>query len=421
MDGSRFDDITRALAGGVSRRGALKLLFGGAIAGVQAVAGRDAAAQAAQDAARKPPGFERLGKRCDNGQPCGIHVPCSNGLYCTPAKCWIEGQLVDNLDVNDDNPCQHCVANEHRGAWARWSSVRDGTTCPPGDSDNPCLSTFIGTCQNGECVAEPVADGTECGPGQSCCTGDCCAAGVPCNAETGCGGCQIDGANHPAGPSPNPCLTCDAVANPTGWTPTPGNPPCGDNLDRICCNGDCCPPGQCCSPAGLCEDCCDPANGEARREDGSCEPGCTIGDAFYEPYAINPANDCEECDISASTTAWTPKDFGGCGGERYRFCAGGVCCGLGICPDFATSTCGDYCSDVCVIGGVLSFNGDRNPANPCEQCASHTNHTAWTLVPPNYYCDPAAQTGACCDGTCCNSGEFCNTNEGFVCDANSGS
>ncbi len=487
MDGSRFDDLTRTLAGSVSRRGALKLLLGGAVAGIRAAAGGGAAAQAA----RKPPGFERLGKPCDNGQPCGIHTQCALGT-CKAIKCWIGEAVVARLATEQGNPCHICQPGKY---WSRWSDVADGTTCPPGDSDNPCLSTFIGTCQTGECVAEPLADGTECGEGQTCCQGNCCATGLPCHPVTGCGGCDIGGTPYPAGVNlNNVCQVCDALANPSDWSPAPGNPPCGDDLDRVCCNGDCCPPGQCCSPAGLCEECCE--TGDGNRVDGQCVPGCTIDSVPYADLTSNPNNYCELCDAARDSTAWSPRANeapcgrddnrvccngvccepdtccladGTCGGEacvpegcmidgvpyaygapkpdnvcqicdpgnsttawspvsiamcgpsQDQFCSGGVCCDLGICPDLATNTCGDYCDAVCAIGGTLYYNGDRNPANGCEVCASHTDHTAWTLVAPNYYCDPDAQTGACCAGTCCNSGEFCNTNEGFVCDADSSS
>ena len=378
MDGSRFDDLSRTLANSVSRRGVLKLLLVGAMAGVRLVAGEQGAAA---QAARKPPGFERLGKRCDSGQPCGIHTQCALGT-CKAIKCWIGENLVDKLTTELGNPCHICQPARN---WTRWSNVGDGTTCPPGDSGNSCLSSFIGTCQAGECVPDPFPDGTECGAGQQCCRGDCCSAGLPCNPVTGCGGCDIGGTPYPAGTNlANVCQVCDALANPTDWTPAPGNPPCGDDLDRVCCNGDCCPPGQCCSPAGNCEECCE--TGDSNRVDGTCDPeGC-------------------------------PTDgFGGCGENGNRFCAGGVCCDLGICPDLALDVCADYCDAVCVIGDTLYYNGDRNPANGCEQCAASTSHTSWTLVAPNYYCADT-QDSVCCAGTCCAPGVGCNTNEGFVCD-----
>ena len=109
MDGSRFDSLVRALV--TSRRGALKTLLGGAAPGTAALVGREAVA-----ALPKPPGFERLGTRCDQGQPCGEFVPCANG-FCAPDHCWINGELVDDRAINPDNPCQRCPN-------AGWSVIR---------------------------------------------------------------------------------------------------------------------------------------------------------------------------------------------------------------------------------------------------------------------------------------------------------
>jgi hypothetical protein len=108
MHASRFDTLVRTLV--TSRRGMLQTLLGGVAAGTAAVVGRERAA-----AVLKPPGFERLGKPCDQGQSCGELVPCTDG-FCTPIKCWINGAVVDDRAINPDNPCQRCVALEHRRA-----------------------------------------------------------------------------------------------------------------------------------------------------------------------------------------------------------------------------------------------------------------------------------------------------------------
>ena len=47
MDGQRFDQLTRSLAPGLSRRGLLRALTGGALGGWLAARGRVAAAQQA--------------------------------------------------------------------------------------------------------------------------------------------------------------------------------------------------------------------------------------------------------------------------------------------------------------------------------------------------------------------------------------
>ncbi len=277
--------------------------------------------------------------------------------------------------------------------------------CRTGDGDNHCTAY-------GECVPIIEPNGELCGPRRTCCRGVCCAENQCCDSLgltcEHCGPhCMIDRVpyfdedGHPDGL----CLMCDPFSNFSFWTGAPDKFPCGPNLNQECCAGDCLPLGETCCGAG---------NGN--RQDGTCAPeGCTIDSVPYADGAVNPDNECQICAVAVSTTSWSSGGFGGCGPNGDRFCAGGVCCDLGICPDLALDVCGDYCDDVCVIGDILYYNGDRNPANGCEQCAAHTSHTSWTLVAPNYFCADT-QEQVCCNGTCCPAGVGCNTNEGFVCD-----
>ena len=99
MDGERFDDLTRKLAGGVSRRRALGLLAGGTVGALGAAFGRGrrAAAQDIDDACfsnadcesgfcNRPQG-RRRGKCADVSDCpfCGLLIgsPC-----CPPAQCF---------------------------------------------------------------------------------------------------------------------------------------------------------------------------------------------------------------------------------------------------------------------------------------------------------------------------------------------
>jgi hypothetical protein len=263
VDGSGFDELARSLA--TSRRGAVRVILGGAMAGMATlIVGGDAGA--------KPKGFQRLGKPCDHGQPCGEYTLCRNG-FCEPTKCLIGGVLYDDRVVNRDNPCERCVAVEHNDAWRRWSDVPNGHTCPPNASGDPCKSTFIATCQDGVCVTEPLADGSDCGDGQVCCGGDCCPSGLGCTA----------GACH----QPEDDDDDDDV------------PPC---------------PGGNCDPGGGCTG-------------ADCPSECTIDGHTYADGTINHDRDCEWCDVDVSTTAWTLRpDNAGCGPDFNRFCCNGVCC-----------------------------------------------------------------------------------------------
>lgn len=349
------------------------------------------------------------GDCCEPGECCGAEGTC------IPCGCTIDEVVHASGTPNPNNPCEIC---------------------------DPALSTTAWT---------PVTGGSPCAasPDQVCCAGVCCAQGQCCNAAGQCEscapGCTIDGvfyadgtrnpaefcevcnAAYPTEWSPranpdcpppctidglliangtvnptNPCEHCDGNTNDTSWSPS-GAVVCGEAQDQACCNGACCNPGECCTADGVCgSDACDPE-------------GCTIDGTPYPDGAVNPGNECQICSVAVSATTWSSGGFGGCRPDGDRFCAGGVCCDLGICPDHATDTCGDYCDAVCVIGGTRYFNGDRNPANGCEVCASTADHTAWLLVAPNYYCADT-QEQVCCGGTCCPAGVGCNTSEGFVCD-----
>ncbi len=84
MDGSRFDDLSRTLAIGATRRRALRLLCGAAVAGFASGLGRGAAssvlAQAdREDAARRRPFWNRWGP-CASSEDCGRLVPCIEGI-----------------------------------------------------------------------------------------------------------------------------------------------------------------------------------------------------------------------------------------------------------------------------------------------------------------------------------------------------
>ncbi len=311
---------------------------------------------------------------CDVLQCCDAEGQCSN--KCDPFCTILDEESGDPEEVpdgepNPDNPCERCniVANPNG-----WTKLEFPTPCGDAGQFRVCC---VGIC---------------CAPGETCdsvtlsCVEDCSVQDGnrgDGSCEPDAEGCTIDGLVYPAG-TVNPaqeCQVCDPNANPTAWTARANDEICGPNGDHACCDGVCCTGSGCCVPGrgGQCsvEYCgfIDPCEG--------MDPcGCTIGGAFYENGALNPANECESCNVSASTSAWTPKAFGGCGGEQYRYCAGGVCCDLGFCPDYATNTCGDYCDDVCVIGGVLYFGLDRNPATPCQHCAPPSATRPGRTCPP---------------------------------------
>ncbi len=448
MDDRQFDTLVKWLSQTrVSRLVALRALAASALPGLAAIAlpatdsdaKRKRKSKANRNRKRKSQrkknskDFHRLGKPCDKGQPCGKYTECRSG-FCAPTKCLIEGKVVDHNVKHPEKPCLRCRALEHNDAWKRWSSLPDGTTCPPGASDNPCLSTFIGTCQDGDCVAAPVSDGLECGDGRVCCRGTCCASGECCGEDGAClpcgPQCLIEGKPYPNGAlqTPTGCLKCDPSRSETVWSPLDDRTPCGGVPDRECCNGTCCPPGQCCVGV-TCQACACEDDGENRRKGRRnraaagdvCDPPCTIDGQEYPAGAPNPANPCEVCDSAQDPSAWSPAPFlTKCGANLDQVCCNGACCPDGECcrPGFAFCSvewCGivDPCPFIegpcgCTIGGQFYAHQTVNPANECEWCDAYWSTDAWTGRPSHIRCGPFSDR-FCCEGVCCETGSCCNS------------
>ncbi len=169
MDGQRFDELTKSLARGTSRRRMLKGLAGGAMAVLLGRGVRDVAA--------------------GGTFTCGAGVgACPSGLICCSGSC-------KNLRT-DPNNCGRCgrvcstnLCNAGRCVASCPSGflISSGTcvrTCPMGETacDGQCrdLTTDVNNC--GGC-------GTVCASQNSseiCCEGICCAPGLLCGTAGFC-------------------------------------------------------------------------------------------------------------------------------------------------------------------------------------------------------------------------------------------
>jgi hypothetical protein len=435
MDGSRFDEFTRSVA--TSRRNALRFLLGASIATLLPFEG----SAAAQFGVRP---FRRVGKRCDNGQPCGFLAPCQNGV-CTPSVCLIGDQIVQAADTNPDNPCQFCIPTVD--GWRTWlGAVGDGEACEF-ENEIPCQSTE-GVCQNVECIRNLLPDASECGVGGICCNGACCEDG-------NC--CCIDGQSVSDGTlqTPGGCLTCSIDQSITEWTVLDDNLACGGVSGRVCCNAECCSPTECCNGAA-CEECgphchigvedvgagiehpdnecehCDPErdfDGWSLKDPGSpCGPGdrqqccsgqcCPLGECCHDSSCgacfcligvdevpddeDHPTEKCLKCDYDQNSQDWSPKPNNTrCGSGDDRLCCGGECC-----PDRQCCTL-DGCTDCdCFIGEQPVGEGDAKPGNTCETCQSNQDRFDWTPLDDGDECGPNGNS-ECCNGACCPEGQCC--------------
>jgi hypothetical protein len=198
MDDHRFDALTRALSGTTPRRQALRLLGGGALAGLLTRLG-------ANDAAA---GCGKVGDKCERSGDCCTGARCKNGR-CRCKRGW--------LDCDGDGRCE-----DHRSDEAACGSC---TTVCSGSTD---------LCCRGTCV-DPRIDATNCGrcgvvcPTATCGNGVCtcngnAAANCPdstCECDTRQGGGDFCGAPGATCPTPTPCPNGDADC-PLGSACSPG-------------------------------------------------------------------------------------------------------------------------------------------------------------------------------------------------------
>jgi hypothetical protein len=93
---------------------------------------------------------------------------------------------------------------------------------------------------------------------------------------------------------------------------------------------------------------------------GVCAPGCFVDGIIYGANGQSRTNPCQVCQPSKSTTAWNnAADGADCG--NGQICAGG------------------RCGTQCVIGGTAYPSSTVNPSNACEICQPGSNTTGWTV------------------------------------------
>jgi LPXTG-motif cell wall-anchored protein len=191
MDKRKFDDLTRTLALGKSRRTVIKGLFGGVV-GTIAVAGRPAYGALAQDACTTDDdcledeiccaGFCRAIECCiDDEDP---NARCPEGTSCFEGVCDpLLGCGSDDDCAGDEICCEGvCAAIECcMGDADPNARCPEGTSCFEGYCDELC--DIVG-CGDGECC---------CADGKSC-SSDCCETPIDVLPATGSGTTSDGGA-----------------------------------------------------------------------------------------------------------------------------------------------------------------------------------------------------------------------------------
>lgn len=330
MDGQRFDEITKALAAGASRRRIIQGIAAGALGaafGLRRAAPGDAAGPCRQ-----------LGEACKPG-PTGIEL----GSCCaTNANGGASNLFCQKVAETGADRCE-CTTG-----FVRCNGACVSISCPGGAS----LNTTTCTCEcpdsaplcNGACVPNTCPAGS----GQVFNTSTC-ACECPSTAPEACGGVCL--APCPSGQVRN-ATTCACE--------------CGPNT--VLCNGACvsdaCPAGSgqvfnttscsCVCPASTPDSC-----------GGICRSACAVG------LTRNPST-CA-CECPSGTVSCTPP------GSTTATCASTTCSG-GQVFDPATCTCACapdevFCGGLChnpetTCAGLHNkiFNVEccNQGANPCQ-------------------------------------------------------
>jgi alpha-tubulin suppressor-like RCC1 family protein len=194
-------------------------------------------------------------------------------------SCVIGGTTYASGAANPANTCQICKpATSPSG----WSNADEGTSCGSGQYCNS------GTCKAGCFISGAYYANAAANPANACQTcqttyattswtasanGANCGTGQVCSGGTCQSGCWIDGALVASGTTnqANVCQICRPTTSTSAWSNNTDGTSCGTG--RIC-------------------------------GTGNCQIGCYLGGTVYGAGGLNPANACQTCNPSVSTTAW---------------------------------------------------------------------------------------------------------------------
>lgn len=310
------------------------------------------------------------------------------GVDVSANQCTIGGSSYQNGTANPQNACQVC---DFTKSPTEWSVTNEGQSCGAHAvcHSGACASgCFIDNAFVAEAALDPNeschqctptkdtaawssrADGEGCGNGQICIAGKCGTA------------CLINGKSIPTGtvdPS-NACNACKPGTSTSAWSPLVDGTKCGANdycsanvCTYGCFIGGVVYPGWATNPANACQLCDTSASSTSWTNHdtivgctsaevchaGSCQSGCMIANVYQAPQTLNPNNACQRCAPSTNTSQWSNVD-------SVSGCGSGQVCHTGS------------CQTGCVIGNVYYAGGALNPANACQTCQPATNTSTWT-------------------------------------------
>jgi hypothetical protein len=269
-------------------------------------------------------GNEGSSSGCGGGQVCHIGA-CTSG-------CFISSGFVSPQALNPANTCEACSPGTSTSSY---TALSDGATCNTGGGNYCKADTCILGCNvtgtgvvtagtlntSNSCqICDPsrattafstVSNGTSCGSGSICFSGNCQV------------GCDISGAFVASGGTPagNTCVSCQPFVNTSNYS----------NLE-----------GQACSSGG---NYCHSASGQ--QNTAVCTNACLISGAVYPNGNVNSSQTCQICNTSLSTTSWSTRSEG-------TNCASGQVCHNNACTSGCYVSGSYYSPNQTSNGGCVS-------------------------------------------------------------------
>lgn len=286
---------------------------------------------------------------------CERDRDCPQGRICRSGWCVLGGRPCDALSCDD---LEDCTVDSCSGGDCVNEPMEDGTPC---GGAGTCVTAA--TCSAGECLGSPEPEG------QPCDDGFFCTDGEECDGSGGCVGvsrfcasesqCTVGSCNEDS-------KSCEQIAAEDYSTCTDGDP-CTAN--DVCESGQC-DGGQHCT----CDDSCQ-----------TCDGGC-----------------CEVTYLEFCSDGGCPLDCAVADCACYYNCAGPSCRG----------TCDEDCSVLCSAGSdcQLACAGDAQCQMDCtgaDQCQFDCEDTAHCMV----NCGGSLN---CSQGTCASGWDACGGGL-FVC------
>ncbi|MGH2559703.1 MAG: hypothetical protein ACRDJH_11605 [Thermomicrobiales bacterium] len=442
MESQRFDELTRLLANGASRRRILRGLAASLFGGAVGIGGRAAAAATPCASARDCPtrlcfdGFccnRSCTGQCEacnlpglegtcspvSGAPVGTRPACGGSGPCaavcdgqTRTRCTgYPGGETACGDATCADGFQTTYACSGNGTCAPTTTpcglyfcLDDGsgcrTTC---EGDEHCAGTAFcddgGQCQGDKALGEPCNDGAECLHGQ-------CAQGVCCDSA-------CDGV----------CRACNLDGNAGFCSEAPDGGPCAGGT---CCDGECIDTESDLAHCGGCDiaceagptiACCDGACVDTNADKEHCGAcGVFCGDSLFDlccdgvcTNAFGNEEHCGACDNQCDTASG-------------QVCRGSRCCSATTGPCQVNDDCCNFfdlgdalVGDLCCDGVCVDSQRDEANCGACdvqcdtgagERCAGGGTTPGTCCLNTGVACvsdDDCCSPDLCCDGVCTNT------------------